>query len=124
MNNYLTNQLKLYYKVQSKNVDFNKKDFVFGGKAPLSRTTIDRYKHIYFEKVDFNEITIHEFRHSHVSLIINEAVKQNLDMLGVFVMLSERMGHTIEVMQQTYMHLFPNIQNKVINILDNLDNKN
>lgn len=124
MSDYLVKQLKLYYKKQSTKPDFKIDDFVFGGKSPLSRTTIDRYKHLYFSKVDFNEITIHEFRHSHVSLIINEAVKQNLDMLGIFVMLSERMGHTIEVMQQTYMHLFPNIQNKVINILDNLDNKN
>ena len=124
MSDFLVKQLKEYYKIQSTKHNFQKKDFVFGGKTPLSRTTIDRYKHLYFSKVDFDEITIHEFRHSHVSLIINEAVRQNLDMLGLFVMLSERMGHTIEVMQQTYMHLFPNIQNEVINILDSLDNEN
>ena len=41
-------------------------------------------------------------------------------MLGVFIMLSERMGHTIEVMQQVYMHLFPNIQSKVVNIMNDL----
>ena len=42
-------------------------------------------------------------------------------MLGVFIMLSERMGHTIEVMQQVYMHLFPNIQSKVVDIMNDLD---
>ena len=42
-------------------------------------------------------------------------------MSGVFIMLSERMGHTIEVMQQVYMHLFPNIQNQVVDIINNLD---
>ena len=42
-------------------------------------------------------------------------------MLGVFIMLSERMGHTIEVMQQIYMHLFPNIQSKVVDIMNDLD---
>lgn len=36
-------------------------------------------------------------------------------------MLSERMGHTIEVMQQVYMHLFPNIQSKVVDIMNDLD---
>lgn len=83
-------------------------------KKTLSRTIIDIYKKYYFNKSNVPEITIHEFRHSHVSLIINEIVKRKLDMLGVFIMLSERMGHTIEVMQQVYMHLFPNIQSKVI----------
>lgn len=57
----------------------------------------------------------------YVSLIINEAIKNNLDMLGVFIMLSERMGHTIEVMQQVYMYLFPNIQNKVVDIINDLN---
>lgn len=42
-------------------------------------------------------------------------------MLGVFIMLSERMGHTIEVMQKVYMHLFPNIQSKVVDIMNDLD---
>lgn len=117
---YLKNVLLEYYNEKSKKINFTKQDFVFGDEQPLSRSTIDRYKKYYFEKAKINEITIHEFRHSHVSLIINEAVKRNMDMLAVFVMLSERMGHTIEVMQKTYMHLFPNIQNKVIDIMNDL----
>lgn len=52
---------------------------------------------------------------------INQSVKRNLDMLGVFIMLSDHMGHTIEVMQQVYMHLFPNIQSKVVDIMNDLD---
>ena len=35
-------------------------------------------------------------------------------------MMSNRMGHTIEVMQNTYIHLFPTIQDEIVNILDNL----
>ena len=81
----------------------------------------NRHKKYYFKKINIPEITIHEFRHIHVLLIINEYVKRNLDMLGVFIMLSERMGHTIEVMQKVYMHLFPNIQSKVIDIMNDLD---
>lgn len=41
-------------------------------------------------------------------------------MLEVFIMLSEHMGHTIEVMQQVYMHLFPNIQSKMVDIMNDL----
>ena len=36
-------------------------------------------------------------------------------------MLSDRMGHTIEVIRQVYMHLFPNIQSKVVDRMNDLD---
>lgn len=52
---------------------------------------------------------------------INQFGKRSLDMLGVFIMLSDRMGHTIEVIRQVYMHLFPNIQSKVVDIMNDLD---
>lgn len=35
-------------------------------------------------------------------------------------MLSDRMGHTVDVMQRTYMHLFPTIQDEIVDLLDNL----
>ncbi len=121
LDNHLIEVLKKYYAVQKKVDGFNDNFFVFGGLKPLSRSSIDRYKHFYFQKSGVKEITIHEFRHSHVSLIINEAIKKNLDMSSVFLMLSERMGHTIGVMQKTYMHLFPNIQNKIVEIMESLE---
>ena len=87
----------------------------------LSQTTIDRKKHLYFSLANINEITFHEFRHSHVSLLINEYVKSGqTDTTKFFLMLSNRMGHSIEVMQKTYMHLFPTIQDEIVDLLDNL----
>lgn len=75
----------------------------------------------YIEKANVNEITMHEFRHSHVSLLINEYIKSGqTDTAKFFLMLSDRMGHTIDVMQKTYMHLFPTVQNEIVNLLDNL----
>ena len=85
---------------------------MFGDKKTLSRITIDQYKKYYFNKSNISKITIYEFRHSHVSLIINEAVKRNLDMFGVLIMLSERIEHTIEVMQQIYIIYFLKTKNK------------
>lgn len=35
-------------------------------------------------------------------------------------MLSDRMGHTIQGMQETYMHLFPTTQDEIVDLLDNL----
>ena len=101
--------------------DFSEKWFVFGGPSYLPLTTIDRYKHKYFEISGINEITIHEFRHSHVSLLINEYLKSGqTDTAKFFLMMADRMGHSVRVMQDTYMHLFPTIQDEIVNLLDNL----
>lgn len=100
--------------------------YVFGNSTYLPLTTIDRYKHKYFELSGVREITMHEFRHSCVSLLINEYVKQSnknnvkIDSAKFFLVMSNRMGHSIEVMQKTYMHLFPTIQDEIVNLLDNL----
>ena len=121
MSNTLFNYLLAYKKEQINYIDFKDSWFVFGGPIHLSSTTIDRYKHHYFEMSGVNEITMHEFRHSHVSLLINEYIKSGqTDTSKFFVMMSDRMGHTIDVMQKTYMHLFPAVQDEIVNLLDNL----
>ena len=75
----------------------------------------------HFDLSGVKRITVHEFRHSHVSLLINEYIKQgNTDTAKFFVLMSQRMGHTIEVMQKTYMHLFPTVRDEIVNLLDDL----
>ena len=132
MSKTLEDTLKNYKNYLQKYADFNNNWFVFGNSRFLPQTTIDRYKHKYFEKLNKNskskvqEIKIHEFRHSHVSLLINEYVKTSkeknmkIDMAKFFLMMSDRMGHTVEVMQKTYMHLFPTIQDEIVDLLNNL----
>lgn len=120
MNNGLCNVLKEWYNIESQKETFQQKQFVFGGDEPLSTTTMTRKKNEYFKLANLTPITIHEFRHSHVSLIVNESLKNNYDMEKIFLMLSDRMGHTIQVMQETYMHLFPNVQTDIVNMLNAL----
>ena len=110
-----------YKKEMIKYTDYSDKWYVFGGSRFLPQTTIDRKKHQYFQESGVNEITIHEFRHSHVSLLINEYLKTGqTDTTKFFIMMSNRMGHTIGVMQKTYMHLFPTVQDEIVDLLDNL----
>ena len=110
-----------YKKIKQKLVDFSNEWFVFGDIRFLPQTTIDRKKHQFFQESGVKEITIHEFRHSHVSLLINEYIKSGqTDTTKFFIMMSNRMGHTIDVMQKTYMHLFPTVQDEIIDLLDNL----
>ena len=95
--------------------------YVFYGSTYLPPSTIDRYKHKYFLESGVHEITIHEFRHSHVSLLISQFLKSGqTDATKFFVMMSARMGHSIPVMQKTYMHLFPSVQDEIVDLLDNL----
>lgn len=113
MNKTLRDALFDYKKEVQQYTDFSNNWFVFGNTRFTPSTTIDKYKHKYFELSGVHEITMHEFRHSCVSLLINEYVKiskeknMKIDMAKFFLMMSDRMGHTIEVMQKTYMHLFP-----------------
>lgn len=122
MSKTLKDVLLKYKESVKKYKDFKEDWFVFGNTRFLPQTTIDRYKHKYFELSGVPEIKIHSFRHSHVSLLVNEYIKKNttIDTAKFFLMLANRMGHSLETMQRVYMHLFPTVQDEVVDILDNL----
>lgn len=121
MSKVLKEELYEAYKKFRKFKDFSYTWYVFGCTIPLSTTTVNRYKHKYFELSGVHEISIHQFRHSHVSCLINEFIKSGqTDTAKFFLMMSSRLGHTVGVMQKTYMHLFPTVQDEIIDLLDNL----
>jgi integrase len=121
MSTTLYKELYSYYLEQKKYKDFKNNWYVFNGSTYLPLSTIDRYKHKYFELSGVREITIHEFRHSHVSLLINEYLKSGqTDTTKFFIMMSNRMGHSIPVMERTYLHMFPSMQDEIVDLLDNL----
>ena len=128
MDKNLSEIMLKYKKEVMQYTDYSDNWFVFGNSLYLPQTNIDRWKHKYFVKANLEdkEITIHEFRHSHVSLLINQYVKKcnelnlKIDTAKFFLITSDRMGHTIDVMQRTYMHLFPGIQDEIVQLLDNL----
>lgn len=121
MSKTLRKQLILYKNEVIKYNDYKESWFVFGCNRFLPQTTIDNKKHYYFKLSGVTEITTHEFRHNHVSLLINEYVKSGqTDTTKFFLMMSNRMGHSIKVMQEVYMHLFDSVQDEIVDILDNL----
>jgi integrase len=121
MDKSLYKQLYEYINFMKSYTDFSNEWFLFGGSRYLPPTTINRYKHKYFELSGVKEITIHEFRHSHVSLLINQYLKNgNTDANLFFLRMSSRMGHSVDVMTRTYMHLFPQSQDTIVDILNNL----
>ena len=76
--------LKIYYeKVYNKsNYDY----FIFGGVKPLAPTTINRYKIKACKKANLRPITLHQFRHSHATLLLHNGILINE--------ISRRLGHS------------------------------
>jgi len=121
MSNVLRKVLLDYKEAVKQYGDFTEDWFVFGNGTALRPWNIRVTKNKYFEKADLKQITIHEFRHSHVSLCINEFIKSGqTDSTKFFLMMSQRMGHSLRVMQDVYMHLFPTVQDGIIDLLNNL----
>lgn len=103
-------ELKDYYK---KIIDFNEDWYVFGGIKPLAPTTIGRKKDNYCNISGVKKIRIHDFRHSHASLLISKGVP--------ITVISKRLGHSnIQMTLNIYAHLIPEDEDKAINILENL----
>lgn len=121
MSNMLIKELKEYKEKVKKYGDYKDTWFVFGNGNVLTDHKITKAKDTYFTLSGVRNITIHEFRHSHVSLCINEYLKSgNTDSTRFFIMMSQRMGHGLRVMQEVYMHLFPSVQDKIVDLLNNL----
>ena len=66
--------------------EYSEEFYIFGGKKPLSPTTINRFKFDACYRAKIRPITLHQFRHSHATLLFN---------LGIDVhVISKRLGHS------------------------------
>lgn len=107
----ILNDLKEYYKGF---IGFNNEWFVFGGITPLSRTTIATKKDNYCKLSNVKQIRIHDFRHSHVTLLISKGAP--------LTVISKRLGHKdLSTTLNKYSHLIPEDEDKAINFINNLD---
>ena len=92
----------------------NSDKFLFGGDTPLSSYSYTLALKKFSKRAKLHRIRIHDFRHSHASLLIN---------LGANVALvSRRLGHkNTQQTLNTYSHLFPSSENEIIKILNKLN---
>ena len=112
IDDYLNEILILYKNEQKQIFGFQQNWFVFGGSKPLSLTTLRRYFNKYIEKSNVKKITLHGLRHSNVSMLIY---------LGCDVYdVAERIGDTIEMVESTYNHMFPQKKKDIVDKLNNL----
>lgn len=112
----LIERMKLLKQMQSNIDGFNDACYMFGVFKPISHKTVENKKNKYIKecnrinKIKIPEIRIHDFRHSHVSLLAN----RGLDSLVI----AERLGHSKDMVEKRYSHMFPETRKKVLNILE------
>lgn len=87
--------------------------YVCGGTKCLPDSTIEKRNQRYGKLAGVKHIRIHDFRHTHASLLINE---------GINVMeISRRLGHKdIKETLDTYAHLYPREEDKAVAILNRI----
>jgi integrase len=87
--------------------------FIFGGIKPLSPTTINRRKLEACEKANIRPITLHQFRHSHATLLLQKGIMINE--------VSRRLGHSkTSTTLDIYSHTDLTQEKRVLNTLNSL----
>lgn len=92
---------------------FNDSCYVFGFNRPLATTTLANRFHKAIQLSGVKPIRIHDFRHSHASLLINNGAS--------ILVVAQRLGHDdVKMTLDTYSHMFPSKEAEIIRIIDNL----
>ena len=92
---------------------FSDEYYVCGAVKCLADTSIENHNKKFCETAGVKHIRIHDFRHTHASLLINE---------GINIMeISRRLGHRdIKETLATYSHLYPREEEKALVILNSI----
>ena len=111
--------LHALYDKQKVMYGFNNEVFLFGYYRPMPEDYPRRYMEKLINEVNqntenkINYITIHEFRHSHASYLINNMS----DQFTVYD-IAKRLGDTVETVLSTYAHQFKNADKKLSDFIN------
>ncbi len=98
-----------YMKLEGFTEDFR----ICGGIKPLRDTSISKVNEKLAKAAGIKHIRIHDFRHSHASLLANEGI--NIQEIA------RRLGHSkIEMTWNTYSHLYPREEERAVKILEKI----
>lgn len=93
--------------------DFSETDYICGGKRSIRDTTVQNMNDKFAKAAGVKHIRLHDFRHSHASLLANEGI--NIQEVA------KRLGHTnIEITLKTYAHLYPRESERAMNVLNKI----
>ena len=87
---------------------------VCGATRCLRDSSLDNKNKKFAEAAKLPHIRIHDFRHSHASLLANEGI--NIQEIA------RRLGHSkIEITWNTYSHLYPREEERAVQILNKIE---
>lgn len=93
--------------------NFTDEMYICGSERPIRDTSIEKKNKLFAEQAGVKRIRIHDFRHSHASLLANEGI--NIQEIA------RRLGHSnISMTWNTYSHLYPREEERAIRVLDNI----
>lgn len=86
---------------------------VCGGERPLRDTSIENKNKAFAKAANLPHIRIHDFRHTHASLLVNEGI--NIQEIA------RRLGHAdVQMTWNTYSHLYPREEERAVEILNKI----
>ncbi len=102
-----------HYRLYSKVDGFCNSWRICGGINCLRDSSISNRNIQYSTTAGIKTIRIHDFRHSHASLLANEGI--NIQEIA------RRLGHTnIEITLNTYLHLYPREEERALKVLNSI----
>ena len=100
-------------KRQEKLSGFNESFRICGGTVCLRNTTLQQRNRQYADDAGIKRIRIHDFRHSHASLLANNGI--NIQEIA------RRLGHSnVEITWNIYAHLYPREEERAIAVLNKI----
>lgn len=106
----ILNEHKKRYKL---NNGFSKEYRICGGAKPIRDSSVAKANEKFAEAAVVKKIRIHDFRHSHASLLANEGI--NIQEIA------RRLGHSDTSMTwNTYSHLYPREEERAVEILNKI----
>ncbi|MBQ7786130.1 MAG: tyrosine-type recombinase/integrase [Clostridia bacterium] len=89
---------------------------ICGGTSALRDTTIEKKNVAYAAAANLPHIRIHDFRHTHASVLVNEGI--NIQEIA------RRLGHSkVEQTWSTYAHLYPREEERAVAIFNRISTK-
>lgn len=87
--------------------------YICGGERPIRDTSLEKTNKKFADLAGVKRIRIHDFRHSHASLLANEGI--NIQEIA------RRLGHSnISMTWNTYSHLYPREEERAVKILNTI----
>lgn len=87
---------------------------ICGGEKCLRDTTLEKKNTAFAKAAELPHIKIHDFRHTHATLLVNEGI--NIQEIA------RRLGHTnVEITWKIYSHLYPREEERAVNVLNSIE---